>query len=58
MESIKPSTENEYLLTAAMLAYIALNEQDKAISLFKRYQNKVKPSLPIHSILYFANQNH
>ena len=56
-ESIKPSTENEYLLTAAMLAYIALNEHDKAISLFKRYQNKVKPSLPIRNILYFANQN-
>ena len=56
--SNKPSTEIEYLLTAAMLAYIALNEQDKAISLFKRYQNKVKPSLPIRNILYFANQNH
>ena len=57
-ESIKPSTENEYLLTAAMLAYIALNEHDKAISLFKRYQNKDKPSLPIRNILYFANQNY
>ena len=55
-ESIKPSTENEYLLTAAMLAYIALNEHDKAISLFERYQNKDKPSFPIRNILYFANQ--
>jgi spermidine synthase len=54
-ERIKPSFTNNYLVTVALWAHLALNEKKEAAELTKRYENP-KPPVAIRLLTAIANE--
>jgi hypothetical protein len=55
--SIADSKENDYLLMVAMLAHIALQEDDRAMALFRRYTQGTTLPVELRLLAAIASQN-
>jgi hypothetical protein len=53
---IRASLKNNYLLTVAMLSFIAQNRFDEANHLFIRYEYRNRPPIEIRLLVAYANR--